>query len=141
MELYIRRTDKEVPLPSYAKDGDAALDLRAAREETIPPGERRILSTGVHVAIPEGYAGLVWDRSGLAARHGIHVMAGVIDSGYRGEIGVVAVNLGGEDFQVRKSDRVAQLLIQPVARVDTVEVDELPESVRGETGFGSTGVK
>jgi dUTP pyrophosphatase len=135
------RLDSEIQLPGYAHAGDAALDLRSAVDVTIPPRERRVVPTGLRVAIPEGFVGLVWDRSGLAANKGIHTMAGVIDSGYRGEIKVVMANFSAGPFHVAKGDRIAQMLVQPVATVRVEEVDELPPSPRGEEGFGSTGMK
>ena len=127
--------------PAYAHPGDAGFDLRASRELVIPAGGRALTPTGLRLAIPEGYAGLVWDRSGLAAKHGIHCLAGVIDSGYRGEVKVVLQNLGGEDFTVERGMRIAQMLVQPVAAAELVRVENLEESSRGEGGFGSTGLQ
>jgi len=105
----------------------------------ISAGERVIVPTGIQMAIPEGYVGLVWDRSGLAAKHSLHCLAGVIDSGYRGEVGVVMINLGKEDFLVEKNMRIAQILIQPVELPSVVEVEDLDDTTRGDGGFGSTG--
>ena len=127
--------------PSYAHPGDAGFDLRAAEELVIEPGERKLTPTGLRLAIPEGFAGLVWDRSGLAAKHGVHCLAGVIDSGYRGEVKVVLQNLGSEPFTVERGMRIAQLLVQPVAQAELVRVENLEDSARGEGGFGSTGVQ
>lgn len=141
MKISVRRTCTDVPLPSYAHAGDAALDLRSITDMTIPPGKRTMVPTGIHLAIPDGYVGLVWDRSGLAAKSGMHTMAGVIDSGYRGEVRVVVVNLSDEPFDIRRGDRIAQMLIQPVVIAEVEEVDELPPSPRGSDGFGSTGTK
>ncbi len=138
MKVQIKRVDKEIELPKYAKKGDAALDLSSAEEHIILPSEKKNIRTGIKMAIPEGHVGLVWDRSGLAAKHSIHTIAGVIDSGYRGEIGVVLVNLGKEEFRVQKGMRIAQLLIQPVADAELEEVSELEETERGASGFGST---
>ncbi|MBR9675848.1 dUTP diphosphatase [Candidatus Woesearchaeota archaeon] len=139
--LLIQRLTKEVDLPSFAHDYDAAIDLRSAEETTILPKQKIIVKTGLKVAIPIGYAGLIWDRSGMAAKHSIHALAGVIDAGYRGEIGVVLINLGDEEFKIEKNSRVAQMLIQPVLNTEVIEVEELDETSRGEDGFGSTGYK
>ena len=141
VQVKIHRIDKEVELPFYAKQGDAAFDLRSSEQKTLKAGEKHTVKTGLRVAIPEGYVGLIWDRSGMAAKHGIHCLAGVIDSGYRGEIGVVMKNLGSGDFTIEKNMRIAQMLIQPVATANLVEVDDLDESERGASGFGSTGLK
>ena len=127
--------------PSYAHPGDAGFDLRAAAECRIPPGGRQLVPTGVRFVIPEGFVGLVWDRSGLAAASGIHCLAGVIDSGYRGEVKVVLQNLGDDSFTVERGMRIAQMLIQPVVRAELVQVENLENSSRGEGGFGSTGLQ
>jgi dUTP pyrophosphatase len=141
VEVRMHRLDKTVELPTYAKKGDAAFDLRSAEEKTVKPGEKTIVKTGLSLAIPEGHVGLVWDRSGIAAKHGMHCLAGVIDSAYRGEVGVVMKNLGDCDFVIEKNMRVAQMLIQPVATAKLIEVEELEETDRGAGGFGSTGVR
>lgn len=141
MELKITRLDTELDMPGYAHEGDAAFDLRAAADGMIPAGEKGIIKTGLKMAIPLGFAGLIWDRSGLAAKQSMHVLAGVIDSGYRGEVGVVMKNLGKEDFEYKKNDRVAQMLIQPVATPEIIETEELDSTTRNEGGFGSTGVR
>lgn len=127
--------------PAYAKPGDAGADLSATEDVSLAPGERRLVGTGVAVAIPQGYAGLVHPRSGLAARHGLSIVnaPGTIDSGYRGEILVNLVNLGPEPVHLRAGDRIAQLLVVPVVQAQFVPVDSLPESVRGDTGHGSSG--
>jgi dUTP pyrophosphatase len=140
MELNIKRLS-DVDMPSYAHDSDAAFDLRSSHALVLMPGEQAVVKTGLSMAIPKGYAGLVWDRSGLAAKHSLHVFAGVIDSGYRGEIGVVLRNFGKEEFQIEKNMRIAQMLIQPVANPVIKEVQELDETSRNAGGFGSTGVK
>ncbi len=141
MELKIKRLDKTVEKPAFVHDYDAAFDLRSSEEKTIKPKEKVIIKTGLSMAIPRGFAGLIWDRSGLAAKHSLHVLAGVIDSGYRGEIGVVMVNLGAEEFSVEKNMRIAQMLIQPVAMPKIVEAEELDETSRNTGGFGSTGLR
>ena len=133
-----------VPLPEYQTAGAAGMDLRAALAESvsIPPGERRFVSTGLAVAIPHGYEGQVRPRSGLALRHGIGIVnsPGTIDSDYRGEIGIVLVNHGAEAFVVEPLARIAQLVIAPVARAELVVVESLDGTERGAGGYGSTGV-
>jgi dUTP pyrophosphatase len=140
MELRIKRLS-DVDMPAYAHEHDAAFDLRAAHPVVLGSGEQAVVKTGIAVAIPPGYAGLVWDRSGLAAKNSLHVLAGVIDAGYRGEIGVVLRNLGKDEFTVEKNMRIAQMLIHPVLTPKITEVDELDETSRNAGGFGSTGVK
>lgn len=143
VELLVKRLDPGVPLPTSAHPGDAGLDLCAAEDVTLKPGERASIPTGIAVAIPEGYAGFVLPRSGLAARHGLSMVnaPGLIDAGYRGEIRLVLINLDpSEALELRRGDRVAQLVLQPVPEVQVREVDELPPSARGEGGFGSTGL-
>ena len=117
------------------------MDLYATGPATLQPGERTMLPTGIAVAIPEGYAGLVVPRSGLAARQGISIVnaPGLVDSGYRGEVKVILINLGGGPVEVERGDRIAQLVIVAVETQEYVEVDELPDTARGEGGFGSTG--
>ena len=129
-------------MPARAHPGDAGLDLSAVDACELPPGGRAAVPTGLAVAIPEGYAGLVVPRSGLARRHGVTVAnaPGLIDAGYRGELTVVLVNLGDAPHRIAPGDRIAQLVIVPVALSATIEVEELPPSDgRGEGGFGSTG--
>jgi len=137
----VRRLDAAVPLPAYARDGDAGLDLCAAEAVTLAPGARALVPTGVAIAIPSGYAGLVLPRSGLALRHGVTVLnaPGLIDAGYRGEVKVLLVNHDHEPASFARGERIAQLVIQPVARAQLDVVDQLPSSQRGEGGFGSTG--
>lgn len=130
-------------LPSYAHPGDAGADLRSSENLVIPPGERRTVGTGVAIALPHGYVGLVHPRSGLAAKHGITVLnsPGTVDAAYRGEIKVTLLNTDLKNsFEIGVGDRIAQLVIQPVERAQFVKVDRLPDSHRGEGGFGSTGV-
>jgi dUTP pyrophosphatase len=142
MELRVRLLSENARLPVRAQDGDAGLDLRAAEATTIWPGERASVRTGIALEIPEWYAGLVLPRSGLAARHGIALVnaPGLIDSGYRGELRVLLLNTDrNEAFEVSIGDRIAQLLVTPVADAEPVESAELAASVRSEGGFGSTG--
>lgn len=126
-------------LPSYAHSNDAGADLFACEKITIVPHERALVSTGVAIAIPGGYVGLVWDKSGLATKHGISTIAGVIDSGYRGEIMVAVMNISSEPYTFNVGDKVAQLLVQQVSQASFTETDILDESTRGDKGFGSTG--
>jgi dUTP pyrophosphatase len=129
----------EAALPEYASAGAAGADLRSSVALEIPPGGRAAVPTGLSVEIPPGHAGLVWPRSGLAVRHGIDTLAGVIDSDYRGEVKVVLVNHGLEPFRVAPGDRIAQLLVQRVERASFTRAAALPHTDRGESGFGSTG--
>jgi dUTP pyrophosphatase len=141
-ELPVRRLDPGLPLPAYAHPGDAGADLRAATDVVLPPGGRATVGTGMAVAVPDGYAAFVHPRSGLAAGHGITVVnaPGTIDAGYRGEVRVVLLNTDrAEPFTVRRGDRIAQLVVQPVARARFRDVAELPPTPRGDGGFGSTG--
>jgi dUTP pyrophosphatase len=140
-ELPVRRLHAEATLPTRAYEGDAGLDLSACERVELGPGERAVVSTGLAVAIPEGHAGLVLPRSGLAVRHGIGKVnaPGLIDAGYRGELKVVLLNTDrNERFVVEPGMRIAQLVVVPVAMTEPREVTELPESERGERGFGSS---
>ena len=141
IDLSVRRLREDAVLPNQAYEGDAGLDLVACESLTLQPGERAVVPTGIAVEIPDGYAGFVQPRSGLAARHGIGVVnsPGLIDSGYRGEIRVVLLNTDRDQaFEVRPGMRIAQLVVAPVASVRLVEVDELAASERGGRGFGSS---
>jgi dUTP pyrophosphatase len=142
MEIPITRLDAEVPLPSYAHPGDAGADLVTTVDVRLEPGERTLVPTGISMAIPEGYVGLVHPRSGLAARFGLSIVnaPGTIDAGYRGEVKVLLVNLDRDrPVLLHRGDRVAQLVVQRVEHARFVEVDALPGSARGEGGYGSTG--
>ena len=143
MELHVQRLDPDLQLPAYAKAGDAGCDLLSAVDVILPAGGGRVMvPTGIAVAIPEGYAGFVQPRSGLAFKHGVTCLnsPGLIDSGYRGELRVVLINTDPTvDFEITRGERIAQLVVQRVEQVDFVEVSELPESDRGAGGFGSTG--
>jgi dUTP pyrophosphatase len=141
IELPIRRLRDDVVLPERAYAGDAGLDLAACERHELGPGERAVVGTGLAVAIPDGYAGFVQPRSGLAARHGLSVVnsPGLVDSGYRGEIRVVLLNTdASEAFVVEPGMRIAQLVVLPVPELEPIAVDELPESDRGVRGFGSS---
>ncbi len=136
------RLDPDLPLPSYAHPGDAGADLVTAVDVTLRPGERALVPTGIAMAVPEGYVALVHPRSGLAARHGLSIVntPGTIDAGYRGEVKVLLVNHDlAEPIELRRGDRVAQLVFQRVEQAAFSEVDVLPGSVRGVGGYGSTG--
>lgn len=142
VDLPVRLLDAELPLPGYAHDGDAGLDLYSAADVTIAPGARELVPTGVAVAIPAGHAGFVQPRSGLALRFGLSLVntPGLIDSHYRGEIKVIAINLDpSHPIEIRRGDRIAQLVIQAVVRAEPRLVHELDDTTRGEGGFGSTG--
>ena len=144
MRIEFRKLDPDVALPGRARDGDAGLDLQANDTVKVGPGERAKVPTGLAVAIPAGHAGLVLPRSGLASKRGLTLAnsPGLIDEGYRGEIIVAVVNLDPEQpVEIRRGDRIAQLVVVPFAPVEPVEVAELPPSSRGEAGFGSSGVR
>ena len=143
VRLPIKRLDPTVELPRYAYAGDAGLDLRSCEDVTLAPFERRLISTGLAIAIPEGYAGFVQPRSGLALKQGLSMAntPGLIDAHYRGELKICAINLDPkDDIVVRRGDRIAQLVIQKVPVVELLEVDDLSETDRGAGGFGSSGV-
>jgi dUTP pyrophosphatase len=135
----VKKLDVDALLPVYAHSGDAGMDLFALEDTTIPIGQIVAVRTGIAMQIPDGYVGLIWDKSGLSIRHGLKTVGGVIDSGFRGEILIGMTNLGKVDYVIEKGNKIAQMLIQPVNRVELVETEELEESVRGEGGFGSTG--
>ncbi len=141
IRLAVRRLDSSVPLPSYARPDDAGLDLCAAAAVTLPPGGRALVPTGIAVAIPLGYAGLVLPRSGLAHGHGVTVLngPGLIDSGYRGEVKVLLINHDARPATFARGERIAQLVLQRVEQAEVIEVEELPPTERGSGGFGSTG--
>lgn len=138
MELRVKRIQKDARLPRYSHRGDAGLDLFSAVRCVLEAREIRAIPTGIQVAIPKGHVGLIWDKSGLSLE-GIHRLAGVIDSDYRGEVKVVMANLKDKPFVVERGMKVAQMLIQPIKEVRVVETEGLEETSRGEKGFGSTG--
>ena len=143
LELPVRRLDPDVPLPRYAHPGDAGLDLASNEEVTLAPGQRYAVATGLAIAVPDGWVGLVHPRSGLALKQGLTVAnaPGTIDAGYRGELKVILVNLGADPVEIRRGDRIAQLLLQEVGHAEVVEVADLDETGRGAGGFGSTGMQ
>ncbi|GHS88352.1 deoxyuridine 5'-triphosphate nucleotidohydrolase [Synergistales bacterium] len=132
---------KKLPLPSYATPASAGVDLRSVEERLLQKGERALIHTGVRIALPPGYEAQVRPRSGLALKHGIILpnSPGTIDADYRGEIGVILMNLGDEPYEVKYGDRIAQMVVAPVCQVKFEETDELDETIRGEGGFGSSG--
>ena len=143
VSIPVKRLDDTLDMPAYAYVGDAGLDLRAAEEAALAPFERRLVSCGIAMAIPTGYAGFVLPRSGLAAKHGISIVnaPGLIDSNYRGEIKAILINLDPEStFEIHHGDRIAQLVILKTPPVQLSEAEELDETVRGAGGFGSSGV-
>ena len=142
VDIALRRLDPGLPPPSYAHPGDAGADLFTTVDLTLAPGERAMVPTGIAIALPEGYVALVHPRSGLAARHGVSIVntPGTVDAGYRGEIKVLLVNLDpATQVVLSRGDRIAQLVVQRFETAAFVEVDALPESVRGSGGYGSTG--
>ena len=143
LEIPLKQLDEGLQMPACAYAGDAGVDLRSAEDLVLAPFERAMVPCGFSIAIPEGHAGFVLPRSGLAAKHGISIVnaPGLIDSGYRGEIKVILVNLDAEEsFEIKRGDRIAQLVILATPEVDYQPADELPESERGEGGFGSSGL-
>ena len=143
VQVLVTRLDPDLPMPDYAKAGDAGADLRARIDLTIRPGERALVPTGLAIALPSGYAAFVHPRSGLALRHGLAMVnaPGTIDSGFRGELQVILINHGQEALEISRGDRIAQLVIQRVENAEFVEVALLPGTARGGDGFGSTGQK
>ena len=142
MIVQIQRLDKDLPLPEYARPGDAGMDVYSTIDCSIAPGARAVIPTGIAIALPEGYVCLVHPRSGLAAKNGISIVntPGTIDSGYRGEIKVILINTDqSETFEIKRGDRIAQLVFQKFESARFYEVENLPESQRGAGGFGSTG--
>ncbi|MFM8782885.1 MAG: dUTP diphosphatase [Actinomycetota bacterium] len=142
MKVLITRLDQELPLPSYAKAGDAGADLFSRVHLELKPMERALVPTGIAIALPPGFAGFIHPRSGRAAKEGLSMVnaPGTIDSGYRGEIQVILINLDKEkSITIKRGERIAQLVIQEVSQAEFVEVEQLPGTSRGEAGFGSTG--
>ena len=142
VKLLIKKLQNNIILPEYKTDGSSGMDLMANVEQTVKilPGEKKIISTGVMVAIPKQYEIQIRPRSGIAAKNGMSVLntPGTIDSDYRGEIKVILINLGKDIFEIKKNDRIAQMIVCPIIKVELEEVESLPETVRGKGGFGST---
>jgi len=141
MRLKILRENKDVKMPSYAHHGDAGMDLYSAEDCVLQPGERKLVSTGIKIALEHGYEAQVRPKSGLAVKHGISVVntPGTVDAGYRGLIGVILINHGNEAYKIEKNAKIAQMVINKVELADVEEVDDLDDTARGEGGFGSTG--
>ena len=139
MEIKVKKIYKDAQLPQMIREGDAAMDFYAYKDYLIKAGERAVVETGVAIAIPRGYWGNVRDRSGLAGKHSVHTMAGVMDSNYRGEVQIVMINLSQEEYQIKKGDRIAQMIVSRHEDIEVAEVDELDETNRGEGRFASSG--
>lgn len=139
MKLKIKKLHPNAKLPSYAHPGDAGMDFFVLEKTIIKPGEHVGVKTGISMEIPEGYVGLLWDKSGLSIRHGLKLLGGVIDAGYRGEILAGIINLGKEEYIFEPGHKVIQMVIQKVERPDLIEASELSETSRGHGGLGSTG--
>lgn len=139
INLKFKKLVSDAKPPSYSHPGDAGMDICASKEVAIKKGEAVKIPTGIAMEIPDGYVGLVWDKSGLSTNHGLKTLAGVIDSGYRGEIMIGLINLGKEDYMIEKYQKVAQILIQKIERGSFEEVGMLSDTSRGADGFGSTG--
>lgn len=142
MKLKIQRTDKEVKLPNYAHPGDAGMDVYAAESCVLKPGEHKLIPTGIRIALPEGHEAQIRPKSGLALKHGISIVntPGTIDEGYRGDVGVIVINHGKEEYAIEKNAKIAQMVINKVESLEVEEVEDLDSTARGEGGFGSTGL-
>lgn len=141
MKVLFKKLDDAAHLPDYAHATDAGCDLYALSDYALAPGQRVLVRTGIAMAIPEGYVGLIWDKSGVSAKQGLHRLGGVIDAGYRGEIQVIIVNLGSDGVKIEKGQKIAQMLFQKIEQAGFDEARELPEAARGTGGFGSTGLQ
>ena len=139
IKVKIKKLKENAVVPSYAHEGDAAMDLCSTEDYIVPAGKRVLVSTGISMELPEGYWANIRGRSGLAFKNGISILGGVIEHGYRGEYGVVFLNSGDEDFEIKVGDRVAQVVIAPIATAEVEVVEELGETARGDGNFGSTG--
>lgn len=140
VKLKIKKLHPDAIMPHYAHEGDAGLDLYAVEDVILWPGERVAVSTGLSIELPIGYVSLIWDKSGLALKEGIKTMAGVCDANYRGEYKVVLLNTTIQYYYIKKGEKIAQVLIQPVIQAEIEESQELSETTRGQGGFGSTGL-
>jgi len=140
MTIKIKKLHPDAILPKYANEHDAGMDLYASESLILQPGKRKLVSTGIAMAIPQGYVGLMWDKSGIAMKYGLKTMAGVIDAGYRGEIKILVHNLSNQEYLIEKGYKIAQMLIQPIEKKQLLEVEELDTTDRGEGGFGSSGL-
>lgn len=140
MKIRVKKLHPDAKVPAFAHPGDAGLDLYSVEDMVLAPGERGSVPTGIAIELPDGYVSLVWDKSGPSHKFGVKTLGGVLDSGYRGEYLIGLINLGQENFEIKKGQKVAQLLIQKVERPEIEETDELGDTSRGARGFGSTGV-
>jgi dUTP pyrophosphatase len=140
VKIKIKKLNPEATLPKYAHEGDAGMDIYSCEDLIILSGERAVVSTGISTEFPENYVALIWDKSGHAVKRGIKTMAGVIDSCYRGEWKICLYNTSKENFEIKKGEKIAQALIQPIESVEIEEIKTLSETSRGEKGFGSTGL-
>jgi len=143
IKVKIKRIKDNAIIPSYSHDGDAGVDLYSTEDYDLKPGDRVLVSTGLQIAIPKGYEAQTRPKSGLALKHGISIAntPGTIDSGYRGEVGVIAINLGKENFKIEKGKKIAQMVFNKIEKVEFEEVSDLDSTKRGEGGFGSTGLQ
>ena len=141
MKIKFQKLFEDTILPTYAHAGDAGLDLYSREEKVLAPSEIYAVSLGFALEIPHGYVSRILDRSGLALKHGLHCLAGVVDAGYRGEYKAIITNLGQKEYKIEKADRIAQMLIQPVEICELEEAESLSESERGKGGFGASGKK
>lgn len=142
MTIKIKKLYPDAVIPKYANENDAGMDFYAHETVIIPPNQRKLISTGIAMAIPPGFVGLIWDKSGIASKYGLKSMAGVIDSGYRGEIMILLHNLSAEPYLIEKGNKIAQMLIQPVEQKKIIEVQELDTNTQRNVGsFGSTGLR
>ncbi len=139
VKIKIKKLVSDAVLPNYAHASDAGMDIYSCEDLIIKPGYRALVKTGISLEFPKGYVALVWDKSGISKK-GIITLAGVGDAGYRGEYKIVLLNVGSKDYEIKKGQKIAQILIQPIVRGEIEEVFELNNSVRGEGGFGSTGL-
>jgi dUTP pyrophosphatase len=140
VEIKVKKLNEDAIIPHYAHNGDAGLDIYSCEDTIIYPGDRKLVSTGISMELPQGYVALIWDKSGIATKNGVTKMAGVIDCHYRGEYKILLYNASREPFIVKKAQKIAQVLIQPVESVEVKEVKELSDTQRGAGGFGSTGL-
>jgi len=141
MKIKVKKVNSEARIPEYTIEGDAAMELYSAVDITLKSGEIKSCETGIAMAIPKGFVGLIWDKSGIALKGGIKTMGGVIDSNFCGEIGVIMKNLSDKNYEIKRGDKIAQILIQKVESVTIEEVEELDETERGAGRFGSTGIR
>lgn len=140
MKILVKKLDSEAIIPKFALEGDAGMDLYSVQDVIMKPGERIPCKTGIAIKIPEGYAGLIWDKGGPSHKHGIKTLGGVFDSNYTGEWLIGLVNLGQEDYEIKKGQKIAQVIFQKIEAPEIEEVDNLPQTNRGEGRHGSTGI-